>query len=1096
MIKFRPKLNPITLLLLAPITALANTAPSQPTDLLVELQAQPLLVENLTNPSLSWIVNDADQNEAQTAYRIIIATNSDFISQNGKDVKEKNVVWDSGKTDTSRSSGVDYSGPKLNSSTRYYWAVQTWDKDDLKSDFSTINYFDTALKSDWKAKPIWRNDQPWQNYSVDFDLSITNESAGFLLRANDKTAYKLQLRTVSAKSQPNTLVKYLVNGDKETEIGGPVDLPKSAQISTNIFTHIRFEVNGDTITTFINNAQVDQFVRTESSSGSFGIWNDASENSFKMKSIVVKDLDSSQTLYENHFDGSLGTPFPIPAVSVNSDEHFVQIGLNKDNELYEAIGPASYAMETGTDWVFMRKAFKLANKPIKRAIIYATGKTPESTRQYTYRININGQFAGLGPVRGYEGNDYYQAYDVTSLVKANDENAIGVTAFTYGEEKSFMSQLKVIYEDGTTEIIATDDSWKVLDASNAFPYQGDVHQDMAKFWVGFRYPNENINANYLPVGFDDVKFDDSSWESSATQQPIAHLSGYPASNLEQIDIQPVSVKKLGKGSFILDYGVTVVGGLKIDIDLKKPTALNMKMGEVLNDEGHVKWQTAALIDHNDTWQLKAGPQEVEHYGYRVFRYAELSGLPDFVTESNLNDYLSTFALRYPFNTGASSFESSNKMLNDIWQFAKTSIEVLNQDIYVDSPNRERLPYEADTYIQQLSNYQLDKGYSLARYSVDWLTYHETWPMEWKIYSIMSSYEDFLHTGDDHLLRKNYEILKNKVPQKLLDGFNKKTGVVTANYGNGGPGLDNDIVDWPKALRDGYEFSNTHNVANSFFYKSMVDLADIAKALGESKDEQHYRQLAKASMQGIQHQFFDKKVNAFKDNADAKLHHSSQSNSFVVEFGAASPEQAQAAAKLLADKGMLKGNVYSSYAALGTMMTNGQATEAINQITGLNSDGTKRDNTHNWRHMMELGSGSTMEAWNESDDLTVSHSHAWGTTPIIATSQDLFGIKPTKPAYEEFEIKPVLSELSFASITVPTIRGQISAKFDSQEKQYSLDVSIPANTKATVYIPVKDKQEVYVDNAPLRLVTNVKSTGNETGYVILAVGSGNYKFTAK
>lgn len=82
---------------------------------------------------------------------------------------------------------------------------------------------------------------------------------------------------------------------------------------------------------------------------------------------------------------------------------------------------------------------------------------------------------------------------------------------------------------------------------------------MAEFWVGFRYPNENINANYLPSGFDEVGFDDSSWETSKPQQAITNLAGYPASNLEQINMQPISVKKTGKGAFILDYGVTVDG---------------------------------------------------------------------------------------------------------------------------------------------------------------------------------------------------------------------------------------------------------------------------------------------------------------------------------------------------------------------------------------------------------------------------------------------------------------------------------------------------------------------------------------------------------
>jgi len=753
--------------------------------------------------------------------------------------------------------------------------------------------------------------------------------------------------------------------------------------------------------------------------------------------------------------------------------------------------------EAQPNWAFFRHSFRAKNKPISRAILYATGQTPEDTRQYVYKVNVNGTFAGLGPVRGYNNQHFYNAFDVTALLRQGQDNALGALAFTYGKKKSFMAELRIHYQDGEVQTIATDERWKVLDGTAAFPYAGDVHAQEAVSWVGFRYPHENIVAKNYPAGFDVTGFDDTTWSAPRVQSPIDNLTGYPAENLTQIEVKPRKVTSLGKGHFLLDYGTTVVGGMTLTLDNRQSIAndVTIKTGEILAADGAVKWQTAALINNLDKWQLKPGKQTLEHFGFRVFRYAEISGLPDALTASQLGEMLTTQALRYPFDDGAATFSSSNKTLNDIWAFSKASIKVLNHDLYVDSPNRERAPYEADTYIQQLSNYQLDKGYPLARFSTEWLIDHSTWPMEWKVYNILNAWNDYLYTGDDRLIRTYYSQLKGKIPAKLTAGFDDKTGRVTANYGDGAPGPDHDIVDWPASLRAGYQFSNTHNVTNAFFSKGTQTLADIAGALGERQDQQHYRQLADASARGFRSGFYDAGAQAFKDNIGGKHHLSSQANAFGVAFDLATPEEARHAATFLADKKMLEGSVYSALFALSAMAENGQGMEAINQITGLNSDGTLRQNSHNWRHMMEQGSGSTMEAWNESDDLTVSHSHPWGTAPVIVASQGVFGVKPLKPAYEQFQIKPILQGLTKADITVPTIRGEISASFEVNNQIWHLNVVIPANTEAFIYIPARHIDDIKESGVGLNTVKDIQFISEGSGYVKVLAGSGHYAFVS-
>lgn len=104
-----------------------NTAPYAPTALLTNELEQPLNTEDVT---FSWLVNDADENEIQTAYEIIV---TDEITN--KD------IWDSGKIASSEQSYVSYSGETLENAHPYSWKVKIWDKDDAAPSLTRYKRF-------------------------------------------------------------------------------------------------------------------------------------------------------------------------------------------------------------------------------------------------------------------------------------------------------------------------------------------------------------------------------------------------------------------------------------------------------------------------------------------------------------------------------------------------------------------------------------------------------------------------------------------------------------------------------------------------------------------------------------------------------------------------------------------------------------------------------------------------------------------------------------------------------------------------------------------------------------------------------------------
>ena len=81
------------------------------------------------------------------------------------------------------------------------------------------------------------------------------------------------------------------------------------------------------------------------------------------------------------------------------------------------------------------------------------------------------------------------------------------------------------------------------------------------------------------------------------------------------------------------------------------------------------------------------------------------------------------------------------------------MQVLTFDgIYVDG-DRERKPYESDSYIHQLSSYAVDREFTLPRHSFEYLLQNPTWPTEWKFHDIFMAWADYLQTGNADLLNQ-------------------------------------------------------------------------------------------------------------------------------------------------------------------------------------------------------------------------------------------------------------------------------------------------------------------------------------------------------
>ena len=136
-----------------------NQKPNPPDHLTVNALVNP---SGVHEPTFGWHVNDPDDDEIQTKYQIIVSSSPENIQDNIGD------VWDSGEVSSSKQSAIYYEGERLESNTRYYWKVRTWDVHGEKSEYSDTAFFDTGLLSneEWKgAKWIKRDTNDREDYT-------------------------------------------------------------------------------------------------------------------------------------------------------------------------------------------------------------------------------------------------------------------------------------------------------------------------------------------------------------------------------------------------------------------------------------------------------------------------------------------------------------------------------------------------------------------------------------------------------------------------------------------------------------------------------------------------------------------------------------------------------------------------------------------------------------------------------------------------------------------------------------------------------------------------------------------------------------------
>ena len=496
------------------------------------------------------------------------------------------------------------------------------------------------------------------------------------------------------------------------------------------------------------------------------------------------------------------------------------------------------------------------------------------------------------------------------------------------------------------------------------------------------------------------------------------------------------------GGIVVDFGKDAFGWLEIDA----PAAgleYFMNIGEIL-------WEETGLVDRKPgrciracgvKWHTeKSGFQRVpvapdlrnlftagegspvkipEKFGIVTpFRAVEFYRA-DFPVDAKT---VRRFVISYPADRTESSFACDDEKLVKVYDFCKyTMFATSFAGMFVDG-DRERIPYEADTYASQLNWYAVSSDYAYPRKAIEYLYAHPTWPTEFKQASVMSAWTDWMWTGDTRSIAKHYDTLKN---EKMLLGHVRASDGLLVSGGERLPwpcytnhcGLA-DIVDWPKTEREDFDFRDVNAVVNAFHFRTLEAMRDIATALGRNVDAADFADRAGRVKSAYAKTFVDSGTGLVVDGEGSR-HSSVQANAIALAFDLVPQENVERVADWLVTKGM-GCSVYFAQYLLEGLFRAGRVDAAFALLTA--------EDDRSWLGMLDQGATMTMEAWNMKVKPNQDINHAWGATAINIISRFVLGVTPLEPGFKKVNIRPNFGPLKKVSATVPTQAGPVRIEF--------------------------------------------------------------------
>lgn len=750
---------------------------------------------------------------------------------------------------------------------------------------------------------------------------------------------------------------------------------------------------------------------------------------------------------------------------------------------------------------YFRKEFELS-KTVKQARAYIIGLG-------LYELYFNGQKIGnqvLAPTpTDYSKNIKYNVFDVTSELR-NGMNAMGVILgngrfYTmrqhykpykinnYGFPKLLM-QLEIEYDDGSHEIVKTDDSWKGT-------ADGPIRSNN-------EYDGEEYDANKEFPGWNTTGFDDSNWLGAEyVTVPVGTIEAQLNPNMKiRKSFKPVSVTKPPSGKYIIDLGQNIAGWLKFTVQGNRGDTIRLYFAEILDDKGEISTVNLRHAKSTDTYILKGGEPEIwePKFVYHGFRYVEITGWPGI---PKTEDFIAQVVSDEMQVSG--SFETSNALVNQIYKNAYWGILGNYKGMPVDCPQRdERQPWLGDRAVGSYGESFIFNNLALYSKWVDDIGWSQkddgcigdVVPAYWNYFSDNVTWPgtyiliaNMIHQqyGDNKPIVTHYQKMK-KWMEYMRENYMDENFVITKDsYGDwcvpsvsieAGRGKSADVKRPSKFISTAY-------------YYNLLDLMQkFARISGHQDDEKEFLELASSIKLKFDANFWNEAESGYGTN-------SLTDNLLALRF-ALVPETRKerlfaTIVKIIEDdnQGHLSTGVIGVQWIMRTLTENGRADIAWKLASCKTYP--------SWGYMVENGATTIWELWNGNTAApnmnSYNHVMMLGDL-IIWFYENLAGIKTCAdfPGFKQIEMKPeLINGLDYIQASYDSPYGRIESNWKRDGKKFSWKISVPANSNAIIYLPAKSKDKI-VESGNLWIDSEgVKYLRMEGERAVFQIGSGIYHF---
>jgi hypothetical protein len=766
------------------------------------------------------------------------------------------------------------------------------------------------------------------------------------------------------------------------------------------------------------------------------------------------------------------------------------MGVLNPNDWHARWITAPASLQGGSNNTFLLRHEFSAKSKLKRATVNICGLGQ-------YEISINGRNVTTNVLTPgwteYTKTCLYDTYDVTALIQSGD-NAVGILLGSgmyrvakggrYAKfERSFgplqaIARIRLEYEDGSTAIIGTDESWRA---------------GISPMTFSSVYGGEDWDARLDQKGWNNPGFDESRWlPVEISTGPGGELRGISRS-APPIQIfethMPVSHHQVKTNVTIYDLGQEASHLARITVHGPAGSRVRITPSELVNSNGTLfvnnyngrAWREYTLAGMGE----EAYTSKFFYYGGRYLQVECISStnsmeIPQVDSIAGLDIHSSV--------AKAGKFSCSNDLFNRIDTMIRRAELGNMMSVISDSANRERLGwleqdhlhgpsfhYEYDMspletkVVGDMMDCQLDDGL-IPTHVPEYPIMSPKWrdSIEWGTTGILMPWQQFEFTGDIAGLRNSYPMMR-----RYLDYLTSK-----ATDGIAAPGLG----DW-NGLRAN---TNTPNklIATALYFENARAVAQSTRLLGKPDEAAAYEKLAATIRTAFNATFFHADSGQYGTGSQC-------ANAMALDLGLVESTNREAVLQHIVDDlaqqhyAMTIGEVGLPY-LLRALAAGGRSDVIFDMANQTEYPG--------YGYQLKMGATALPETWNAGRDNTqiqfiLGHIIEW-------FYHDLAGIQldPQSPGFKHFIIHPdVVGDLTEVKAAYDSIRGQIVSEWKLSKQTITMHVVVPPNTTATIDIPTVNKDSVTEGGKLIVESGGITFLNFQDSHASYQVGSGDYTF---